>query len=107
MEIENIVQIINDMIDSYSVLSVVGGLLQVILLVTRRTNNCLMALGLIMDAVGLSGLSFGHFLLGEPGAAISDIICFTLDIAFVLYIIYRDEHPKQPKEPKKSKKQKK
>jgi len=106
MEMETIVQIINDMMDSYSVLSVVGGLLQVILLITRRTNNCLMALGLIMDAVGLSGLSFGHFLLGEPGAAITDIICFTLDIAFVLYIIYRDEHPKKQKKQKRPKESK-
>ena len=81
--------------DSYELLSTVGGLLQLVLVIMRRANNNIwMAFGLLMDAVGLSGMSFGYYLKDEPGIAAGCIIGLILDSAFVIYIIYRDENPK-------------
>ena len=85
----------NDIMDGYEMLSALGGLLQLLLVITRQAkNNILMAVGVLMDAVGLSGMSFGYFLKGEPAIGYGCIVGLIVDIAFVIYIIYRDEHPK-------------
>ncbi|MBR3248959.1 hypothetical protein IKF89_02930 [Candidatus Saccharibacteria bacterium] len=80
----------------YEWLSGIGGLLQLGLFLLRRTNNILMALGVLLDAIGLAGMSFGLFLQGENLFAAFSLITIVLDVAFVLYIIYKDEHPKKP-----------
>ena len=78
----------------YEWVSGIGGVLQLVLFLFRRTNNLLMALGVLMDAIGLAGMSFGFILQGENLFAASALITIVLDVVFVLYIIYRDEHPK-------------
>ena len=79
----------------YEWLSGIGGVLQVGLFLLRRTNNILMALGVLLDAIGLAGMSFGFFLQGENLFAACSIITIVIDVVFVLYIIYKDEHPEK------------
>ena len=86
----------DSIMDSYEILSALGGLLQLILVITKKAkNNFLMAIGVLMDAVGLSGMSFGYFLKNEPAIGYGCIAGLIVDIAFVVYIIYKDEHPKK------------
>lgn len=81
----------------YEVLSGIGGVLQITLILLRRTNNILLALGLLLDAIGLSGMCCGHLLSGQPMFALGDIAVMIIDIAYILYIIYKDEHPQANK----------
>ena len=81
----------------FEFLSVFGGVMQMVLFILKRRNNILLTLGLILDAVGLTGMSFGHILRREYGIVICNFITIALDTAFILYIIYRDEHPKKSK----------
>jgi len=86
----------------YEWLSGIGGVLQLGLFLLRRTNNILMALGVLMDAIGLAGMSFGFILQGENLFAACSLVTIVLDVAFVLYIIYKDEHPSRQKFQEKS-----
>ena len=79
----------------YEWLSGIGGVLQLGLFLLRRTNNLLMVLGVLLDAIGLAGMSFGFILQGENMFAAGSLITIILDVAFVLYIIYKDEHPEK------------
>ena len=79
----------------YEWLSGIGGVLQVGLILLKRTNNLLMALGVLLDAIGLAGMSFGFILQGEKLFAAGSLITIVLDVAFVLFIIYKDEHPQK------------
>ncbi|MBR2855397.1 hypothetical protein IKE99_00415 [Candidatus Saccharibacteria bacterium] len=88
-------RIILSLMDAYEALSVIGGVLQMVLFILKRKNNILLTLGMIMDAIGLTGVSFGHIIRREYGLAICDFVAIVLDVIFVLYIIYRDEHPKK------------
>ena len=85
---------IQSVMEGYEILSGIGGVFQIVLLLTRRVKdiNILLTMGVIMDAIGLSGMSFSHILKGEPLYAIFDIAGLLFDIAFILYIIYRDEY---------------
>lgn len=84
----------------YEILSGVGGIIQITLVLLRRTNNILLVLAMILDAVSLSGLSCGHILNGEPFYAFLGLFTIAIDVAFILYIFYREEHPKEAKETK-------
>ena len=85
----------------YEWASGIGGVLQVSLILLKRTNNLLMALGVLLDAIGLAGMSFGFILQGEKLFAAGSLLVIVLDVAFVLYIIYKDEHPQKFQKPSK------
>lgn len=85
----------------YEWASGIGGVLQISLLLLRRTNNLLMVLGVLLDAIGLAGMSFGFILQGENIFAVCSLVTIVLDVAFVLYIIYKDEHPQKFQKPSK------
>lgn len=89
------------MLTIYEWASGIGGMLQIGLLLLRRTNNLLMVLGVLLDAIGLAGMSFGFILQGENIFAVFSLVTIVLDVAFILYIVYKDEHPQKFKKTEK------
>ena len=86
---------IGNLMTAYEIISGIGCVVQIALILLKRTNNILLTLGLLMDAVGLSGMSFGYLLSGEPLFAFFCIAGLVLDVAFILWILYKEEHPQK------------
>ena len=92
---EEMVETLGTLMIIYEVLSAVGGVIQIALVILRRTNNVLLILAMILDAISLSGMSTGLILKGEPLNAGLSLGAILLDVAFIMYIVYREEHPKE------------
>ena len=88
-------EMLGTLMSIYEVLSGVGGVIQIALILLRRTNNILLILAMLLDAISLSGMSCGFAISGEPLFAILSLGAIFLDVAFILYIVYREEHPKE------------
>ena len=92
-----ILDTLSKLMSVYEIASTVGIVLQIVLLILRKTDNFLLILGLLLDSISLSGMSCGHILSDQPLYAVMDIITVILDVAFILYILYREKHPKDKK----------
>lgn len=89
-----ILEALENLMIAYEIISGIGGVLQIVLLIMRR-KGLLLIFGLLLDVVSLSGMSCGHIITGEPLLAIVDITTVILDVAFIVYILYREKHPKE------------
>ena len=95
-------EFLNEIMNVYEVISGIGILIQVVLILSRRTNNVLMTLGVTLDAVGLSGMACVYAVRGDQATAIAHLAIMMIDVAYVMYIAYREGHPRPKDEPKKS-----
>ena len=95
-------EFLNGIMDTYEVISGIGIMIQVVLIISRRANNTFMTLGVTLDAVGLSGMACVYAVRGDQTMAIIHLVIMLVDVAYVMYITYREGHPRPEGEPKKS-----
>ena len=95
-------EFLNEIMNVYEVISGIGILIQVVLIVSRRANSTFMTLGVTLDAVGLSGMACVYAVRGDQTMAIIHLVIMLVDVAYVMFITYREGHPRPKDEPKKS-----
>lgn len=95
-------EILENLMSVYETISGIGILIQVVLIVSRRANSTFMTLGVTLDAVGLSGMACVYAVRGDQTMAIIHLAIMLVDVAYVMYITYREGHPRPEGKPKKS-----